>query len=177
MVFVLLPLRYDVIRAGEMTSPEVEVTIPADWLQSPGQRLDLVLSSPVSSTTPTTTPSTTTTTTTTEAPQEDGTNLYILPGICVNLSLSFTPIRSCKPESRWVWRVLRLSCSLYLLSWKYKYCNFIWISEFPVSKRFMLMIGLSWSSFRYCVTRVTGWRANILFTVGNWFTENGCSVR
>ena len=100
MVFVLLLLRYDVIRAGEMTSPEVEVTIPADWLQSPGQRLDLVLSSPVSSTTPTTTPSTTTTTTTTEAPQEDGTNLYILPGICVNLSLSFTPIRSCKPESR-----------------------------------------------------------------------------
>ena len=37
---------------------------------------------------------------TTEAPEEEGTNLYILPGICVNLSLSFTPIRTCKPSRR-----------------------------------------------------------------------------
>ena len=80
-----------------MISPEVELTVPADWLQSPGQRIDLVLSDPVSSTSSTTS-TTTTTTTTTEAPEEEeeGTNLYILPGICVNLSLSLTPIRSCK---------------------------------------------------------------------------------
>ena len=84
-----------------MTSPEVSLTVPSDWLQSPGQRVDLVLSSPVAPTTPTTTTvTTTTTTTTTEAPEEEGTNLYILPGICVNLSLSFTPIRTCKPSRR-----------------------------------------------------------------------------
>ena len=81
-----------------MISPEVELTVPADWLQSPGQRIDLVLSTPVSSTSSTsTTTSTTTTSTTTEKPEEEeGTNLYILPGICVNLSLTLTPIRSCK---------------------------------------------------------------------------------
>jgi len=95
---ILTPGTYKMrAKKGEMISPEVELTVPADWLQSPGQRIDLVLSNPVSSTSSTTT-TTTTTSTTTETPEEEeeGTNLYILPGICVNISLSLTPIRSCK---------------------------------------------------------------------------------
>ena len=97
VTLTLLPASSNISPAGEMISPEVELTVPADWLQSPGQRIDLVLSTPVSSTSTTT--STTTTSTTTESPEEEeeeGTNLYILPGICVNISLSLTPIRSCK---------------------------------------------------------------------------------
>merc|ERR1712032_1074581 len=82
---------------GDMASDEVTVTIGNDWRESSGQRLDLSLSKPLTRSQTTEPPqtTTTTTTTTTEAPPVDGTNLYILPGICINISLSFTPIKGC----------------------------------------------------------------------------------
>ena len=77
-------------------SQEKTVTISNDWTKQSGQLLDLVLSLPAESTTARII-STTTTTTTTENPEpEVGTNLYILPGICVNLSFTLQPIRGCK---------------------------------------------------------------------------------
>ena len=33
----------------------------------------------------------------TAAPEQEGTNLYLLPGVCVNLSFSLSPIRGCSP--------------------------------------------------------------------------------
>ena len=84
-------------------SAETSITIGNDWRTFPGQKLDLVLtvSNPRSVTTPSTTaPTTTSTTTTTTEPDTDGgTNLYVLPGICVNIALSFPPIRGCKERN------------------------------------------------------------------------------
>ena len=83
---------------GDMASDEVTVTIASDWRANSGQRLDLSLSKPLTRSQTTQSPATTTTTTTTtttEPPPVDGTNLYILPGICINISFSFTPIKGC----------------------------------------------------------------------------------
>ena len=86
-------------------SNEVEVEVGDDWMSRSGPRLDLVLSQTAvrsaSTTIATSTTSTTTAATTTEAEteEEEGTNLYILPGVCINLSLSFTPIKGCKERN------------------------------------------------------------------------------
>ena len=87
-------------------SNEVEVEVGDDWMSRSGPRLDLVLSQTAvrsaSTTTATSTTSTTTAATTPEAEteaEEEGTNLYILPGVCINLSLSFTPIKGCKERN------------------------------------------------------------------------------
>ena len=78
-------------------SEEKVVGVPQDWHDQSSLTLDLVLSLPLVSTTTARTTTTTTTTTTTEDPEpEVGTNLYILPGICVNLSFTLQPIRGCK---------------------------------------------------------------------------------
>ena len=81
----------------DMASDEVTVTIASDWRARSGQRLDLSLSKPLTRSQTTEPPptTTTTTTTTTEPTPVEGTNLYILPGICINISLSFTPIKGC----------------------------------------------------------------------------------
>ena len=96
---VLTPGTYTIhAMLGDLVSDEVSITISSDWRDKPGQRLDLSLSKPLtrSPTTQPTTTTTTTTTTTSEPEPEVGTNLYILPGICINISLSFTPIKGCK---------------------------------------------------------------------------------
>ena len=84
-------------------SEEKTITISNNWRNSPGpgQKLDLVLAVANTRTTSSTTQPTTTstTTTTTEPDPEEGTNLYILPGICVNISFSLTPIKGCKERN------------------------------------------------------------------------------
>ena len=84
-----------------MMSEEKTITIGNNWRNSPGQKLDLVLAVANTRTTSSTTqPTTTSTTTTTAEPDpEEGTNLYILPGICVNISFSLTPIKGCKERN------------------------------------------------------------------------------
>jgi len=86
---------------GNMMSEEKTITISNNWRNSPGQKLDLVLAVANPRTTSSTTqPTTTSTTTTTAEPDpEEGTNLYILPGICVNISFSLTPIKGCKERN------------------------------------------------------------------------------
>eukprot|EP00092_Neocalanus_flemingeri_P011116 GFUD01011970.1.p1 GENE.GFUD01011970.1~~GFUD01011970.1.p1 ORF type:complete len:636 (-),score=156.99 GFUD01011970.1:106-2013(-) len=81
---------------GDLQSDEVEVEINDDWTSEVGPKVDLQIKIPLARivTTTTTTTTTITTTTTTEDPGPEGTNLYILPGVCLNLSL--VGIRGCK---------------------------------------------------------------------------------
>jgi hypothetical protein len=91
-------------------SEEVEITVRTDHTTDPNHnfqvgdlrevrgRTDLVLDRPygefLGEATTTTTTTTTSTTTTTEKPKV-GLDLYLLPGICINLSFNLIPVAGC----------------------------------------------------------------------------------
>jgi len=109
----------------DLQSDELEIEIKDDWTSDVGPvgpRVDLQIRKPLATivtststtlvtttsttivtttsttivTTTSTTTTTVTTTTTTEDPGPEGTNLYVLPGVCINLS--FAGIRGCKQQ-------------------------------------------------------------------------------
>ena len=83
---------------GDLESDEVDIEISDDWTEDVGPVVDLQIKrsvfKTVATTTTSTTSTTTTTTTTTEEPTQQGTNLYLLPGVCINLS--FSGVSGCK---------------------------------------------------------------------------------
>jgi len=84
---------------GDLMSRSYRVPIENFWRNAMAHYYEIILDTPLSSTTTKPTTTTASTTTTTEPEPEEGTNLYILPGICVNLTFSFTPIRGCKERN------------------------------------------------------------------------------
>jgi len=84
---------------GNLMSRSYDVQTANNWRNAIAPYYDMILDTSVTSTTTKRTTTTASTTTTTEPEPEEGTNLYILPGVCVNLSFSFTPIRGCKQRN------------------------------------------------------------------------------